>query len=280
VFEPDQYHDCVRLSESERSEVLRRLESNTDLQAQAKRRDARHEYRGHNVHLDLHTDGGRVARFLTFSRDLSASGLSLIHGGFVYPGTICQVTLTTLEGDTETIEGVVKRCDYVKGMLHELGIRFDRRIDPKQFAASAGEALSERTMEALAARDERILFLDDSEAELTLFRHHMRATGFDVATARDAKEACEQIGASGVALFVCDLDLGPKQRSGEEVIQLARGAGFSRPILALTGQSAIERIRLAKQNGASTVLLKPYSPARLLETVASLLDADAEADAA
>ena len=271
MFEPDQYHDCVRLSESERSEVLRRLESNPDIEAAAKRRDTRHEYRGHNVHLDLHTEGGRISRFLTFSRDLSASGLSLVHGGFVYPGTICEVTLTTLDGENQTIDGVVKRCDYVKGMLHELGIRFDQRIDPKNFAASAGEALSDRTVAALASRNERILFLDDSPADLKIFHHHMKATGFDVATARDAKEACEQIGASGVDLFVCDLDLGPNQRTGEEVIQLARGAGFSRPILALTGQSAVDRLRLAKQNGATTILLKPYSPARLLETIATLL---------
>lgn len=275
MSQSDQYQDCVRLSDSERAEVLRRLEGRLEPSSQELRGDARHEYRGHNVHLDVHMEGGRVGRYLTFSRDLSASGLSLVHGGFVYPGTPCQVTLTTLNGENDTIEGVVMRCEYVRGTLHELGIRFNQRIDPRRFASSAGESLSDCAIEALASRDERILFLDDSEAELMLFRHHMRMTGFDVVTARDARGACQQIGGTGVDLFVCDLDLGPKQRSGEEVIQLARGAGFSRPILALTGQSRASRIRLAKQNGASTILLKPYSPARLLETVATLLDARA-----
>jgi len=267
------YQDCVRLSDAERARVLSELTARSAGVGQSQRRSERHHYAGHNVHLDIEGEGGRRSRFLTYSRDLSSCGLSVIHGGFVYPGTRCEVTLTTLEQRTETISGRVVRCDYVKGTLHDLGISFDEPVDPARFAPSAGESLSTKTLAALSERSDRIVFLDDSEAELRLFRHHLRETGFDVTTAGSAKEAAQLIRGSTVDLFVCDLDLGPGQRTGEEVIQLARGAGFTRPILALTGQSALERLQRAKRHGANAVLLKPYSPGRLLESVAKLLDA-------
>jgi two-component system chemotaxis response regulator CheY len=273
VAERDGYQDCVRLSDTERAQLLRELAARSGGVAHSQRRDERHLFVGHNVHLDVFGEGGRVSRFLTYSRDLSNRGLSVIHGGFVYPGARCAVTLATLEGANETIEGRIARCSYVRGSLHELGIEFDRPVEPADFAPSAGEALSDETLTLMRDRSERLLFLDDSEAELRLFRHHLRETGFDVATARSSREACEQIRDAGVDLFVCDLDLGRGQRTGEEVIQLARGAGFSRPIMALTGQSEVARLQQAKRHGANAVLLKPYSPARLLTTVISLLDA-------
>lgn len=70
--------------------------------------------------------------FLVPTRDISATGLSFLHGGFVHVGTRCTVQLITMHGTWNEVPAVVVRCQYVEGGVHEVAVRFDREIDPRR----------------------------------------------------------------------------------------------------------------------------------------------------
>lgn len=266
--------DCLRLSEPLRAQLLAALEEDAAVATRdagsSKRQFDRREFHGHSVCLTLFDKQDRESHFLACSRNLSASGLSLLHGGFVYTNTRCLVSLTTLTNELEHLKGRVARCRLVRGQIHELGIHFDETIDPRAFVP--GYVPSDRELELVehVPLRGRVLMLDDQEAERLLFAHHLKGTEAEAICTARSDEALETLQTSPVDVFVCDLALAPDEPRGEDVLRRARENGYAGPILALTGALSIERLRQCKENGADSVLLKPYSPKKLLQTLASL----------
>jgi len=265
--------DCVRLSEPLRQQLLRELEeltSGRDAGA-AKRRFDRHLFHGRHVTLTLHGRHGEEQRFLTCSRNLSATGLCVIHGGFVYDQTACTVTLSTLTGDLVSVRGRVVRCRLVRGALHELGISFDGAIDPRCFVSGYVPTSAELEATDFSAPVRgRILLLDDQEAEALLLRHHLGGTDAEVETHARSPEALEALSARAVDVFVCDLTLASDDVDGVEAIRVARERGYHGPIIALTGPRPASELMRVKKLGIAEVLLKPYNPTKLLEALSSL----------
>ena len=65
------------------------------------------------------------------ARNLSAGGFSCIHGGYLHPGSECQVVLPRREGgDPVAVNGTIVHCRHVEGSYHEVGIRFTEEIEP------------------------------------------------------------------------------------------------------------------------------------------------------
>ena len=68
-------------------------------------------------------------------RNISRTGLSLLHGKFVYGGTNCVVGLPALDGQVIPARGRVIWCRLIAGRVHELGIRFDEPVEVGEFVA-------------------------------------------------------------------------------------------------------------------------------------------------
>jgi hypothetical protein len=85
--------------------------------------------------LSMHLQSDAFARnaYLVFARDLSAQGMSLLHGVFVAPDTRCRLTIRTLDKEPMQLPGLIRRCRLVGGRVHELGVKFDQPIDPRTF---------------------------------------------------------------------------------------------------------------------------------------------------
>ena len=66
-------------------------------------------------------------------RNISCTGISMLHGKFVYGGTNCVVGLPSLDGQVVPTRGKVIWCRLITGRVHELGIRFDGPIDLGEF---------------------------------------------------------------------------------------------------------------------------------------------------
>ena len=112
----------------------------------------RFRHRPHGVPLDLEFEQGGSRSISAVGRNLSSSGMGLLAGQFIYPGTRSTVQLSTLHGGEQVIPGRVVRCRYLvkSGMLYDVGLEFDRAIDVALFAEHA--------------RLLRILLLHDSPA--------------------------------------------------------------------------------------------------------------------
>ncbi|MCL4210815.1 MAG: PilZ domain-containing protein [Phycisphaeraceae bacterium] len=116
--------------------------------------EARHFRTGTHGEVDVWrsaASGGRP--FVMESRNLSIQGISLLHGVFVHPGTRCRVTLTDRKGERRPVDGVVVACRYLRGGVHELGVRFDAIIRLREYCPEA-DAMSRDFLAELQARAE------------------------------------------------------------------------------------------------------------------------------
>ena len=66
-------------------------------------------------------------------RNISCTGISLLHGKFVYGGTNCVVGLVALDAQVVPTRGKVIWCRLITGRVHELGVQFDEPIDVSEF---------------------------------------------------------------------------------------------------------------------------------------------------
>lgn len=110
----------------------------------------------------------------------------------------------------------------------------------------------------------RILLVDDEERILNFLRTKLKASGFEVLTARNGEEALEQAQAQEPDLIVLDL-LMPKM-DGFEVLRELRS--FSTvPVIILSAREAdadkIKGLRL----GADDYLPKPFNPDELVARI-------------
>ena len=115
-----------------------------------------------------------------------------------------------------------------------------------------------------------ILIADDSPPMRTLLRVTLRAANHDVVEARDGDEALTLLAEHRPVVAVLDVTM--PRRTGLEVC----GAVRADPVLATMGLVVISAnglesdARAALAAGANRFLAKPFSPRKLLDTVAKL----------
>jgi hypothetical protein len=75
---------------------------------------------------DLCQPGGTPQRAIIAGRDLGRGGMGFFHNCFLHPGTICRFAFA--DADRKAVcerSGVVRRCEHVRGMVHDVGVQFD-----------------------------------------------------------------------------------------------------------------------------------------------------------
>lgn len=129
-----EFFDLVRLAPEARDVLLASLETDaTDAAKRHGRKSTRHSFRGEMMPFVVMQPGGSVGAYMVLTRNLSAGGMALIHGGYLHPGTKCRMLLATTGGENVVIGGRVRRCRHIKGNLHEIGVEFNAPIVPEQF---------------------------------------------------------------------------------------------------------------------------------------------------
>lgn len=94
---------------------------------------ARGPYRALALPVVLHRPGATSTLMHLASRNLSATGVGLLHSAYVHVGTRCTLTLPTLDQRLTTVPGAVVRCQHRFGVLHEVGVRFNQMIDVREY---------------------------------------------------------------------------------------------------------------------------------------------------
>ncbi len=138
----DQYKDCLRLTDADRRELFRALAATPiEKGATSKRKHDRVDYRGREIPFWLAgQESHERHRYIALSRNVSASGIALLHGGFAYQGAACGLTLTSIHGQTHELTGTVMHCRLIRGRVHELGVKFSDIIEVESFV-SPGEPI-------------------------------------------------------------------------------------------------------------------------------------------
>ncbi len=93
-----------------------------------KRRHERLAYRGRQVILYTKQTERDVA-FIVPTRNISRGGMSFLHGQMMHIGQQCVVDLAANDGNWLTVEGTVVRCRHIRGMIHEIGLKFNSLVN-------------------------------------------------------------------------------------------------------------------------------------------------------
>ena len=139
---------------------------------------------------------------------------------------------------------------------------------PKPFTA---ESLAAKVRQVLGApqASAKVLIVDDEESVRRFFQRVLRGEGYEVLVARNGKEALELLRHGRPDLVITDLVM-PEQ-DGLEAIRAMRRDNPGVKIVAVSGAFEGEFLRVAQLMGAQATLLKPVSPAQLLNTVRQVL---------
>ena len=121
----------------------------------------------------------------------------------------------------------------------------------------------------------KILIVDDDPLMHLLFKRHLEREGYELLTARDGVEAVEIAGQTKPDLILMDVMM-PAKDGLAAVRELKSNAQLRDvPIIVITANVEYYDVlgREATSTGASVLLTKPLSPARLLAEVRRLLPA-------
>jgi CheY-like chemotaxis protein len=248
----------------------------------AKNRDfVRWQFRVDGVRLRVEQSGGGGASSSAVvrvaCRNLSRGGISILHGAYIHPGSAVTIFLINRNRVPTPIPGSIVRCRHVRGMVHEIGIKFTLPIDTREFVKR--DPFSDCfSLEHVQPGDlaGTVVAIDDSPMDLKLIQHYLRETQLRVRPASGKDEALALI-AQGCDLVLCDYDLG--EATLVDVVAEMRARGVSTPVIAVTADTSVQtRDRLIAAE-ASALLSKPMSQDLLLRALAEFLVVGSRAEA-
>lgn len=123
--------DLLRISAEDRLRLAQALSRKRSAEGQASKRKAeRFTMPGDSILIGEFADAdGVISRYSLTPRDISRSGLSVLHGGFVHPGTRCRLTLIGANRACGIeIDAQVVRCEHVSANIHDLGFKFANEL--------------------------------------------------------------------------------------------------------------------------------------------------------
>ena len=121
-----------------------------------------------------------------------------------------------------------------------------------------------------------ILTIDDNADIRDLIAFVLRRENYEVSTASNGLEGVEAIKATKPDLIILDVVM--PEFSGYDVLDAVRSDKNSKvrniPVLMITSKSTTDDIDQALELGATSYIIKPFRPAKLVEKVHSLLGED------
>lgn len=117
-----------------------------------------------------------------------------------------------------------------------------------------------------------VLLVDGDADSRDMYRLALSRAGFDVDTARDAKDAALKLAQRVPAVIALELRL-PGDVSGYDLCRRVRSRAetFAVRLVAVTAQAFVSDADKARAAGCDAVLSKPCAPARLVTEVRRLL---------
>lgn len=261
----------VRMTRAELNPLLDELDAmDAATKVQSKRKFVRIPYRpGLPVALEIQQPGGSVTTPFVYTRNISRTGVSLIHGSFLHDGTRCAVTLPTRAGGEARLSGRVVRCRHVRGIVHEVGVLFDKPVDVGLFLArdAASDGLSSEHVDK-AALVGRVLLLTSSAIDARIILEHLKDTGLSVVRANDQEAALDLATREQFDAAICDIESDDSGKGG--ILQLLRSHGLDAPVILLSAENSRSQRAALRESGVAAVVGKPMDHNALVRTLSDV----------
>ena len=244
----------LRLDDERIAALLEKLDTGPE-HDDPDRRTPRYRYRVKGLVVHMQQPGfSTPVPFLVPTRNISASGLAFLHGGFVHKGTRCLVQLITSYGTWTNVMASVVRCAFIEGNVHEVAIKFDSEVNPAVYCSAAVQS--------------RVLLAEDEPMQAKLAVFHLQQLNAEVQHAENGQKAVELALKEPYDLILMDMDM-PVMNGFEATAELRR-RGYSGTIIAATGMTQPEDRKRCLDAGCDRYLPKPYVRADLATVIQSL----------
>lgn len=246
----------VRLNSVELEALLDSLDEQAkSTKAAEKRAHKRFRFRRERcvIHIQQPGDAADMA-FLCPTRDISAEGMSFLHGGYVHIGSNCAIYFGGKNSAGNGVCGRVVRCTYVGSGLYDVGVLFRSPI-------RTGKIVRPTTTR-------RVLLAEDDITLAQLEIHLLRQLNAVVDHAPDGQAAVELAGC--VTYDVILMDMNMPRMTGYEAATALRRKGYKGTIIAVTALDRPEQIQQCLDAGCDHHLQKPFTQADLAALLESL----------
>lgn len=263
--------NTVNLEQRALEELLDELDDRSGASDASKRRHfVRWPFRQTSIRMHVTQALGMSSDLEVACRNLSCGGASVLHSSYLHLGSKVRLMLPSPAGVESAIEGTVCRCQHVRGVIHEIGIKFARRIEARDYLR-ADNRVNRFSLERVDPDrlQGTVVHIDDSPMDRRLVQHYLRGTQLRLRQTDDADEALRWLN-EGCDLALVDADLGPGRPDGIAFLRRARGAGFTAPMVLLAADIDVSAA-LPGDAQAEATLGKPLSQDLLLRAIAEYL---------
>jgi len=182
------------------------------------------------------------------------------------------VYLPQLDGSVVPVEGKVMRCRHVKGLVHEIGVKFDKNINIRQFVLRdptkglfALETIDPTRLQGV------VLHIDGSAMQRKLVRHYLRDTSLEIVNAESAQDGLDRVN-EGFDLILAEYNL--QGMAGPKLVEAIRAKGLQTSMVMLTSDSRQSYKNDKGESRANSYLQMPINQDQLLRGLAEFLLAD------
>lgn len=209
-------------------------------------------------------------------RNISINGLAVLHGGYVHIGTTCALTLRGVDGSARTIHGTVCRCQHFRAHLHDVGIRFESALSPRDFFITFGnEYLFQAEHVDPKTLSGRLAVVEPNVSEQQLIAHLCRSSDLTLECARTAEEGLALL-ATGPDFALVDHALDGVD--GLQFLASCRERGIDVPIVLMAAGHDRDLRYAAIAAGARELVFKPILGDIVLRAAAEFLLLGPEVD--
>ena len=115
----------------------------------------------------------------------------------------------------------------------------------------------------------KILIVEDDKELLRLFQHVLIRNGYEVAEARNGREALQLMADSYFDLVISDIMM--PVMDGYELVRSLRESGNNVPVMMITAKDAFDDMRLGFLSGSDDYMVKPVNVNEMVLRVGALL---------
>lgn len=260
--------DVLRLSANEVEAINRELDAQAEqFQGNNRRQDERHPYRaGAKMVATVFHPGGTTTRYLIKPRNISRTGLGFLHGSFLHLGTRIIVSLETLRHTLVNVTGQIVFCKFVRGNVHEIGVRFSQPIELAQFIFEGGDDMAEGALPQLIGR---VLLVEREESDRQLLRFIFERLNVQVSMSTTVDDAVDKL-TGGMNFDVAMLDVDAEDDVADAIARL-RAPDRDVPLIALTADESHPLKHKANGEQCNGVLVKPLDGPAMAMTLLQFL---------
>lgn len=270
---PGMRPNTIGVPERELTELMDLLdERNAGHDGNVRRIHARWPFRHTSLPLTLEHPGGSRAVFQVACRNLSRGGTGVLHNAFAHAGTRCLPEMPKLDGHRESIRSTIVRCTHRRGVIHELGVKFEEPIQLSDFVELdplMGWSSFEKVDPGKLAGT--LIVLTESELDERILGHYLNETQLKLKCFKGAADiAALERGSGDVAL----IDLGVE--GAKELFATVRDKAIAAAAVAIGPDASTATRMILQEVVADGFIFKPLSSDRLLSILADcLLGSDA-----